>query len=347
MTTDHIRIGVVGAGGNTRAKHIPLLQAIAGVEIISVCNRSKESGDAVARDFDISQVYEDWRKLVAADDIDAVVIGTWPNMHHDVTLAALDAGKHVMVEARIARNASEAEAMYTASQHHPELVCQVVPAPFTLAVDQTVRRLILEDYIGAVLAADVRFAPPQYLDPKAPMSWRQDREISGNNIMALGICYESLMRWIGPADSVLAQGMCYVNKRRDADGTMRHTDIPEHLDVLAEMHCGAAAHLRISAISGLAAENEFRLLGSKGTLIVRGETLLGGQQGDQALKPIEIPKKERGSWRVEEEFINAIRGQEAISHTTFADGVRYMRFGDAVHDSIHSGERQRIPHLHS
>lgn len=84
-----IRIGVIGAGNNTRVRHIPGLRAIDGVEVVSVCNRSRESSQRVAEAMAIPQVYDDWRQLIAADDIDAIVIGTWPYMHREMTCAAL------------------------------------------------------------------------------------------------------------------------------------------------------------------------------------------------------------------------------------------------------------------
>ena len=81
MPSQPIKVGIVGAGNNTRVRHIPGLQAIAGVEIVSVCNRSRESSRRVAEAFHIPQVYDDWRELVAADDTNAIVIGTWPYLH--------------------------------------------------------------------------------------------------------------------------------------------------------------------------------------------------------------------------------------------------------------------------
>src|SRR5687767_13629911 len=108
MSDQPIRVGIVGAGANTTSKHIPGLKAIQGVEIVSVCNRSRESSERVAKEFDIPTVYTNWLDLIEADDTDAIVIGTWPYMHARLTLAALDADKHVLCEARMAMNATEA-----------------------------------------------------------------------------------------------------------------------------------------------------------------------------------------------------------------------------------------------
>ena len=92
MTNDKtIRVGFIGAGGNTRLHHIPKLKAQPGVELVAVANRTKESGERVAREFGIARVHGDWREIVEAKDVDAVCIGTWPYTHCEMTLAAPDA----------------------------------------------------------------------------------------------------------------------------------------------------------------------------------------------------------------------------------------------------------------
>ena len=73
MALDTIRVGVVGAGANTRGRHIPGLLAIEGIEVVSVCNRSLDSSERVAAHFGIPRVYRHWWELVAADDSDAIV----------------------------------------------------------------------------------------------------------------------------------------------------------------------------------------------------------------------------------------------------------------------------------
>ena len=342
MSNDTIRVGVVGAGANTTTHHIPKLQAIDGVEVISVCNRSRESSERVAQQFGIPTTYENWQELVAASDTNAIVIGTWPYMHCRLTLAALAANKHVMCEARMAMNAQEAHAMRNASRENTHLSAQIVPSPFSLRVDNTIKRLIGDGYIGDVLAVEVR-AGGTFLDPDAPMHWRDAFNLSGFNIMSMGIWYEALLRWVGEATEVVAMGKTYVRMRKDADGVMRPIRIPQHIDIVGDMACGAQLHIQVSTVAGLVDGPEAFIFGSTGTLRFANNNLYGGQQGDDALAEIPIPAEEEGGWRVEEEFVSAIRGNEVITHTNFEDGVKYMEFTEAVTRSMTTGKAIPLP----
>lgn len=333
-----IRVGIVGAGANTQARHIPGLRAMPGVTIAGVCNRSRESSEAVAGRFGIPRVFEGWEALVASPDIDAVVIGTWPYMHAPVTLAALAAGKHVLCEARMAINLDEARRMLAAARAVPGQVAQLVPAPFTFGVDATVRRLLSEGYCGELLAIELRVAGGEFVDPGAPLTWRRDRRLSGNNIMGMGIWYESLMRWVGEATRVSAFGRVAVRERTNpATGRPEPVTIPEHLLLAADYACGAAAHMVFSQVTGLGAGEEVSLYGREGTLRYSRGVLSGGRRGSAAAEPIPIPPGEACVWRVEEEFVNAIRGLEPVRLTPFETGVRYMAFTEAVARSLADG----------
>ena len=342
MAQQTVKVGIIGAGANTRSKHIPGLQAIEGVEIIGVCNRSQESSQRVAGEFGIPKTYGNWQEAIGDPDTNAIVIGTWPYMHCQATVAALRADKHVMCEARMAMNAKEAHIMRIASCQKTRLIAQIVPSPMTLRVDNTIKRLIAEGYIGEVLAIEAR-AGGAFLDSESPLQWRQDFDLSGLNIMSMGIWYEALMRWVGEATRIMAMGKTFVKMRPDTDGVMRSVRIPEHIDVVGDLACGAQLHIQVSTVAGLAGAPEVYVFGSNGTLRFSGNKLYGGQKGDTELTEIDIPDTEAGGWRVEEEFVNAIRGNEVITHTDFDTGVKYMEFTEAVTRSMQSGTAITLP----
>ena len=342
MAQETVKVGIIGAGANTRSKHIPGLQAIEGVEIVGVCNRSQESSQRVADAFGIPKTYDDWQAAIRDSDTNAIVIGTWPYMHCRATVAALRADKHVMCEARMAMNAREAHIMRMASRQKTHLIAQIVPSPMTLRVDNTIKRLIAEGYLGDVLALEAR-AGGAFLDSESSLQWRQDFDLSGLNIMSMGIWYEALMRWVGEATRIMAMGKTFVKMRPDADGVMRSVRIPEHIDVVGDLACGAQLHIQVSNVAGLAGAPEVYLFGSDGTLRFSGNKLYGGQKGDAELSEIDIPDAEAGGWRVEEEFVNAIHGTEVITHTDFDTGVKYMEFTEAVTRSMQSGTAVNLP----
>jgi predicted dehydrogenase len=348
MSQSTIRVGFVGAGRNTRLRHIPGFQKQPGVELVAVANRSRESGERVAKEFGIARVHDDWRQLVQAPDVDAVCIGTWPYTHCEMTLAALAAGKHVLCEARMAMDAAEGRRMLEASRRAPHLVAQLVPSPITLEVDGTLTRLLAEGYVGEVLAVELTATQnARFVDREEPLHWRHDAARSGHNVMNMGIWYEAMMRWLGPARRVMAMGKVAVPRRRDEHGALRDITIPDHLEILATLRDGALARLRFSAIAALGPPGEVWIFGSDGTLRLEADArrLWGGRRGDTELREIPIPAERRGGWRVEEEFVNAVRGRERVSHTTFEDGVRYMEFTDAVAQSAALGRAADVAPL--
>jgi predicted dehydrogenase len=110
-------------------------------------------------------------------------------------VAALELGKHVLCEARMSRDVAEARGMTAAASRHPLLVAQLVPAPFTLGVDDQVSRLLSDGAIGDLVSVEVT-ARGGYADARAPLTWRHATSTSGVNIMSLGIWSSSCAGWV-------------------------------------------------------------------------------------------------------------------------------------------------------
>ncbi len=349
MSAETIRVGIIGAGANTRRHHIPGLTRQQGVVVAAVANRSEASGERVAKEYGIAHVAADWAEIIDDDSIDAVCVGTWPYMHAPVTIAALEAGKHVLCEARMAMNSLEAHAMLAASRQRPQLTAQVVPAPHTLAFDRTIADMIGEGFVGHLISVDAHITTgSRFPDWNSPVHWRFDRDLSGNNVMSMGIWYEAIMRWIGPARTVHAVTQTVVSHRRAADGRRLAMPVPDHVEVLCQLVQGGTMRLMVSTVIGHAPATAVTLYGSEGTLRLSeaeggGLRLWAGRRGDPGLRQVELEPSKRGEWRVEEEFINAIRGREPVTHTDFATGVKYMEWTDAVVRSSRTGETVHLP----
>ena len=347
---EQIRIGLIGAGGNTTSRHIPGFKKIDGLQLLTVANRSIASSEKVAKEFGVLEIARNWRNIIEDERVDAVCIGTWPDMHCPITIAALDHGKHVLCEARMALNSEEARAMLLASKYHSNLITQIVPAPHTLEFDNTIRNLIADGFIGQLIALDARVGfGADYPNFSSDLHWRHSRDFSGNNIMNMGIWYEAIMRWVGPVADSFAVGQSIVPHRQNADGFRIPTPIPDHIDILGKFEQGGQMRLSISSVIGNMEDIvDIYISGTKGTLRLcekkGGEKrLYGASKGSDKLEQIIIKDEDRGMWRVEEEFINAIRGKEDISHTDFSTAVKYMEWTDAVTKSLKTGHVIQLP----
>jgi len=332
-----IRIGFVGLGGICRSRHVPGLRRIEAVEITAVANRSRESGERAAQEFGIQSVCDTWQELVARDDVDAVFIGTWPYLHKPVTLAALDAGKHVFCQARMAMDYAEARAMYERAKGSG-LVTMLCPVPIGLSVDATIARLLRENVVGEVRLVRVQGFSDAYADPAAPMNWRKDHRLSGLNMGTLGMYIEVIHRWFGWTQSVAAHTDTFVPERVDPTGGHLAVEIPDQILFHATMVSGFPVQYVVST-TVLHGFDVIEIYGTNTTLRYDvGQDRLYDLAYPDA--PVMIKPEDAcdlANWRVEEDFINAIRTGSDY-HPNFEDGMRYMQVVQAVYDSA---EQQR------
>ncbi len=348
-----IRIGIIGAGSNLQNVQIPGFRKIPECEIVAVANRSLESSKRVTDKFGIPKPYANWRDLLDDKDIDAVSIGTPPYMHRTMTLAALESGKHVLTQARMANNVAEAREMLAAAQRYPQLVTQIVPMSQSYWQDNLLKKLIWGGEIGEVLSVDAQRVQTTrrqltgeggFADEDGELSFRQSTEESGYNALSVGQTYEEITRWAGLATRVMAMSKVHVPYRKGADGQMVSINVPDHIDALYELANNAQVHLRISATSGLSSGNYTWIYGTKGTIHTNQERkLFLGKAGDDKLSEVPNPREAQARYRVEEEFINAIRGVEEVKMNTFDMGVQNIEFVEAVYRSSKTGQAVYLP----
>jgi predicted dehydrogenase len=340
---DSLRIGLIGAGANTRLMHIPGLRKQEGVEIVAVANRSRESGERIAAEFGIARVYDNPYDVIADSGVDAVCIGTWPYRHKEYTIAALEHSKHVLCEARMAMDADEAEEMLGASERHPALVAQIVPAPFDFRLGPTIARLISEGTLGTIHEVTVTALNGSALDSSTPIHWRQRAEYSGRNVMMLGIFNEVIQRWLGDTTRVIADGNVVVPWRFDPErGGNVEVDVPDTFAVLGQMANGARANYHLSSVAAGAPANGIVVYGSRATLRwSMGDRAQWAKHG-QPFEDLEPDAGTDRGWRVEEDFVASVRNGAPVQLTNFADGVRYMRFTDAAWRSWREGKRMEV-----
>jgi predicted dehydrogenase len=213
-------------------------------------------------------------------------------------------------------------------------VAKIVPSPFGLVQQPFMESLLERSFLGQLREVVVIGADATYYDYTEFLHWRQDAQISGVNALTLGILHETVSRWIPTTTRVFAQTTCFEKQRplADSQGLVAVT-VPDSIQIVTCIEGGARGVYHFSGISLFGPGKQIHLYGSRGTikyLMGPEEKLYCGRPGDAELRLVEIPETQRGAWRVEAEFIGAVRGKERVRLTDFATGVRYMEFTEAV-----------------
>lgn len=335
-----VRVGIIGAGGIVKQRHMPGLRAIPGVQIVQVANRSLPSAEAFCREFaPEAQPVERWEEVASSPDVDVVWIGTHPYMHAEMTCYALQHGKHAFTQARMAASLPEANQMWEASIRYPELVTGICPAPHGMKGGEWVKQLLAEGAIGTPHQAMLHSFNDAWLDPAAPAHWRQQSELSGIQILTLGIYTEVLQRWLGHIIEVEARGNVVIPERDCVE-----VDIPDFVNVMAKFRNGIEATMLFSGVAAHAPTDKLWLFGSEGTLsydFVTDEIQLGKRGGK--LETLPVPTEMQRSWTVERDFIVAVRDPSAPRpKPDFNEGMMYMRVVHAVWQAMESQTAVRV-----
>src|SRR3954470_20195754 len=327
-----LRIGIVGAGEIVGSRHLPALKRHNEVEVVAVSNSSYESAQKFCKENAPNATpMQNWADLLALPEIDIIWIGTPPYMHSAVTVSALEAGKHVFCQARMAMDLAEAEEMLATARRFPDQVTMLCPPPFGLRGDLLVKKLLAEDYLGEPHHIRPQSFTGAYLNAEAPAHWRQRIEISGLNVLALGIYVEVLQRWLGDITGVYARGKIIHAMRQGYE-----LIVPDLLTVLCTFANGAEGVLEFSGINALAGNDNLQVYGDAGTMMYDfgTETIRAGKVGDVDLHEVEITPEMEGDWQVEDDFIAAVKSRGRMRpRPDFEEGLRYMRVVQAVADS--------------
>jgi predicted dehydrogenase len=345
MAQDTLRVGFVGAGSICRTRHVPGLKQVPGVEFEVVANRSKASSEAAAQEYGIKRTAETWREVVEDPNVDIVWIGTHPNMHREITIAALDAGKHVFTQARMAMDYADAKKMWERASKSDKTTNICAP-PHYLRGDRVVRRMLNEGFVGKPLNVVVQSFSDSYADPQAPRHWRQEGAVSGYNTLDVGMMIEVMQRWLGYATRVTAMDKYVYPQRMSDDGKDQvQVERPDTLSVIADLENGALATLLFSGVArGAKDANRFEIYGSAGTIryLAGSDTILAGKAGED-LREVQISPDEARPWSVEADFIKAVREGRRTVEPSFWDGLKYMEMTEAIFRSAQTGQTVSLP----
>jgi predicted dehydrogenase len=325
---------------------------------VALCDPDPRALQAASAASGIERTYADYRPVVEAGDIDAVVIATPNHVHAPIALAAMGTGKHVMCEKPLAMDTAETARMALAAARAGLVNMTAFTYRFVPAI-RWMHRLLHEGALGTLYHVRIRRLQDW---GDAALGWRQQRAFAATgelgDMLAHRIDYVHYL--VGGFTRVVAQMKQLLAERRRPDGTMQPADVDDWVAVIAELAGGATAVLESTKLaigrgSGPTGEDHVEINGSGGTLIyqlARPHELLIGRPGHTPeARPVPddlltVPGSPRNphegdplqGFRYDQsfEFVQAIVEGRSAS-PDFVDGWRTQAVMDAI---VASAERR-------
>ncbi len=253
MAKKKLRIGLVGYGFMGRAHSNAFLQAPRYFdfdyepELVAVCGRDKGNAEAHAARWGYSSVETDWQALIDRDDIDMIDIAAPNDMHKDIAIAAAEAGKMIMCEKPLGRNADESREMVAAVEKAgvPNMVWynyRRIPA-VTLA-----KQIIDEGKLGRIFHYRAKFLQDWTIAEDLPQGgaglWRLDVGVAGSGVTGdlLAHCIDTAMWLNGPIENVSGLTETFIKERmHNLTGNVEKVGIDDASLFLARFQNGSLA----------------------------------------------------------------------------------------------------------
>ena len=359
---EKIRIGIIGTGF-AKTVQIPAFHQIDGAEIVSIASAHSENAEMTARDFGIAHFTGDWRETVINEAVDLICITTPPVFHREMTLLALEHGKHVLCEKPMAMNAAEAREM-TEKAAEKNVLALIDHELRFLKGRRKAQEILQSGEIGKVRHAKYNFRAPHRGSPDSPWNWWSDINAGGGALGAIGSHVFDSLRWF--TDSEIKQVFCqlqtHVKTRRDKESDeIKQVTTDDEANLILRFADGefcedATANLSLSMVEYPAYQNRVEFFGTKGAIRIEfdGETSIGKPDGetwnkiefnaDEGIEGVKNTGWNNGFLAFATEIIAAIReGKTTVENAaTFADGYQVQVLMDAARKSNETGAIVKI-----
>ncbi len=330
-----VRIGIVGVGWVAQVVHLPTLLKMPEAEVVAICDRDKARVRLVGEKFGITRQYTDLAQMLEREQLDAVDVCTSTDAHKDVTIAALKAGKDVLVEKPIARTYAEALAMADAARETRRKL--MVGMNHRFRPDTMILKSFIEGKeLGKIYYTRVGWLRQRTFD----QGWITQKEKSGGGVFIdQGIVMLDMALWMmGYPQVVRLNAAHYHNKTRKVEDTSV---------VTLTLNTGATVNIEVSWSMCLDQDIYY--------------CYLHGGDGSASLSPMKIYKELHGSLvnlapsRVDppqhifkrsyenelKHFLGAVRDLHPVISTA-DEAVQRMKIVDAVYRSAKRGKEVTV-----
>ncbi|NOT49417.1 MAG: Gfo/Idh/MocA family oxidoreductase [Acidobacteria bacterium] len=352
---DKVGIGIIGTGF-ARKVQIPAFAACENAEVVSVASGNPANAESTAEEFGIGHFTADWRETVSHAAVDLVCITTPPNLHKEMTVTALEHGKHVLCEKPMAMNVAEAEEMIAAADGKGLLTLIDFELRFQPG-RQKAYAMIRDGALGKIRHAKWNFRAPTRGNPDLPWNWWSDAEQGGGALGAINSHIIDSFNWFlgSEVSSVFCQLQSHVKQRHNHAGVREVTTDDEANMLLrfadSELCSDATGLVSVSMVEQPEYMSRLEIFGAEGAIKIdhRGD-LFVAENGNAGWSEIEVGLGEavpgypdtgfpRGFMEFAPRIVEAVRdGRDSIEFAaTFSDGLKVQRVQDAARESSATG----------
>jgi predicted dehydrogenase len=334
-TKELLKVAVIGTGMIANAGHIPAWKALKeDVEVIGLANPGVQAAQDTARRFDIQHVYADPQQMLATLKPDIVSICT-PNVYHKQwTIAALEAGAHVLCEKPIATNYQDAVEMFDTAQRMGKMLYVAQTSRFRNQ-NRAVKQLVAAGRLG-----ELYFAEAAYIRRRGIPTWgkfHMKEHNAGGPLWDLGVHILDFLFWtMGNPRVVSVSGMTYTKIGNRDEGLVpspsesgahgglftprpydyREFDVEDFATGYIRLEKGATLLIKVSWAVNLPDSSNILIAGTAGGIQLPPLKLLTNQDGYQVEVTPKVPPDLEvafaGHYELAANFVKALRGEEEM-----------------------------------
>lgn len=335
-----IGIGIIGWGfmGRTHAfaaRNLPLFYpGVARPELICVASRRMESAKEAQETMGFTHATDDWRELLAREDVQAVSICTPNDLHEDMFIAALQAGKHVYLDKPMTTDYACASRMLAAQKDSPLCVQMAFHNRF-FPCTMRAKQLVDEGRIGRILTFRITYLHSGNIDGEKPAGWKSEKGSAGV-MLDLGSHALDMLSFLGgQVKSLFCSNLTLYDSRPAKGGGSLSNPGEDAVFMMAKLSGGGMGTIEASKIA-TGAMDDFRVEigGEKGAIRfdmmnpnwlyyydnTLPETSLGGERGWTRIETVASYPAPGGQFLPHKNSIGWVRAHVA-SYYNFIDSI--------------------------
>ena len=282
-----IGVAVVGTGFGQKV-HIPGFQAHHRTEVVAVYNRELDKAKKIAQSYNIPHACNTIADIVALPEVQAVSISTPPFLHYEMAKAALQAGKHVLIEKPTTLNVEEAKELYQLAKQKGVIATVDFEFRFVPAW-QLLAELLSENYVGSKRLIRIDWLGSSRADASRPWNWYSRKDQGGGALGSLGSHAFDYIYWLfGPIRRLNAHFTTAIPQRQDpATGEFKTVETDDTCMLMLELADGTPCQISISAVVHAPRPHWVEVYGDKATLVLGCECTYETPLNVRTVKTIE------------------------------------------------------------